>query len=60
MYRVEVDYCGVKRTTFYRSKKEVNNHFYGWYYHGLDMVGQATSTFTAYDGKGNIVISDRY
>lgn len=60
MYKVEIEYCGMKYTEKYRTKKEVDKRFYGWYYHGLDMVGQASSTFTAYDGHGKVIMKDRY
>lgn len=60
MYTVEIDYCGSKIVETYRTKKQVDKRFYGWYYHGLDMCGQATSTFKATDKNGNVIISDRY
>jgi hypothetical protein len=59
MYIVKINYGGHETTYAFKTKKQALQKFYGWYNHGLDMVGQVTSSIEIWH-DGECIEADRY
>ena len=60
-YLVKINYGGNETAQAYKTLKQAKKRWASWYYHGLDVGGQISSTLDIVDmNSGECVFSDCY